>query len=92
MLLTLASWLSKESRHTLTVSSYGVLIKKGSRSRLTMESPGTWSGISFANSKLFFTVNIFLVIGSKRGIRNLVRLYVGVSVLGAEILRLQGRQ
>ena len=57
-----------------------------------MESPGTWSAISLANSKLFFTVDILVVIGSRRGTRNLARLYVGVLILGAEILGLKGRQ
>ena len=57
-----------------------------------MESPGTLSAISLANSELFFTVDILVVIGSRRGTRNLARLYVGVLILGAEILGLKGRQ
>ena len=57
-----------------------------------MESPETLSAISLANSKLFFTVDILVVIGSRRGTRNLARLYVGVLILGAEILGLKGRQ
>ena len=53
MLLSLASLLKKESQHTLMVFSKGMFVKRDLASRLPMKSPGSWSSISFANSKLF---------------------------------------
>ena len=90
MLLTLALLLNKESQHTIIVSSNGMLVKRDSTSRLAMKSPGSWSAISLENSKLFFTVYILAVIGSRRGTKNLARLYVGVLI--ADIIGLKGGQ
>ena len=64
-----------------------MLVKKDSTSRLAMESPGSWSGISLENSKLFFIVYILPVIGSRRGTRNVASLYVGVLI--ADIIGLK---
>ena len=52
-----------------------------------MKSPGSWSAISLANSNYFFAVYILVVIGSRRGTRNLARLYVGVLI--ADIIGLK---
>ena len=87
MLLTLTSLLNKESQHTLIVSSNGMLVKTKWESRLTMKSPGSWSAISLANSNYFFAVYILVVIDSRRGTRNLARLYVGVLI--ADIIGLK---
>ena len=46
-----------------------------------MKRPGTWSAIYWANSKLFFTVYTLVVIGSRRGTRNLAILYIGVLIV-----------
>ena len=67
-----------------------MLVKRYSTSGLAMKSPGSWSAISLANSKLFFTGYILVVIASRRGTRNLARLYV--SVLIADIIGLKGGQ
>ena len=55
-----------------------MLLKRGSTSRLVIESPGSWSAIYLANLKLFFTVYILVAIGSRKGTKNLGRLYVDV--------------
>ena len=55
MLVTLALLLNKESQLKLIFSSNGMLIKRDSTSTLVMNSPGSWSTISVANSKLFTT-------------------------------------
>ena len=67
-----------------------MLVRRDSTFRLAMKSPGSWSAISLANSKLFFTVYILVVISSRRGTRNLDRLYVGVLI--ADIIGLKGGQ
>ena len=67
-----------------------MLVKRDSASRLAMKSPGCQSAISLANSKLFYTVYILVVISSRRGTRNLARLYVGVLI--ADIIGLKGGQ
>ena len=82
--------LNKESQHTLVVSSNGMLVKRDSTSRMAMKSPGSWSAISLANSKLFFTVYIWVVIGCRRGTRNFARLFVGILI--ADIIGLKGGQ
>ena len=82
--------LSKESQHTLVVSSNGMLVKRDLTSRLAMKSTGSWLAISLANSKLFLTVYILVVIGSRRGTSNLGSLYV--CVLVADITGLKGGQ
>ena len=53
MLLTLASLVNKELQQKFIVSSNGMLLKGDSTSRLAIKSIGSWSAISFANSKLF---------------------------------------
>ena len=53
MLLTLASLVNKELPQKFIVSSNGMLLKGDSTSRLAIKSIGSWSAISFANSKLF---------------------------------------
>ena len=55
-----------------------------------MKSPGSWSAICLANSKLFFHVYILVVIGSRRETRNLAGLYVGVLI--ADMIGLKGGQ
>ena len=82
--------LNKESQHTLVVSSNGMLVKRDLTSMLVMRSPRSWSEISLASSKLFFTVYILVVIGYRRGNRNLARLYVGVLI--PDIIGLKGGQ
>ena len=67
-----------------------MLVKRDSTSKLAMKSPGSWSAIYLANLKLFFTVCILVVIGSRRKTRNLARLYVGVSI--ADVIGLKGGQ
>ena len=81
MSLTLASLLNKESEHTLIVF-YGqrMLVKRESTSRLAMKNHESWSVISLANSKLYFTVYIMVVIDSGRGTRSLPRLHVVVLI------------
>ena len=78
------------AKQRITTYIYSMLIKRDSTSRLVMKSPGSWSAISLANSKLFFTVYILVVIGSRRGTRNLARLYVGVLI--ADIMGLKSGQ
>ena len=46
------------------------------------------SAIYLENSKLYFTVYIFVVIGFRKGTRNLSRLYVGVLI--TNIMGLKG--
>ena len=77
----MASLLNKESQLTFIACSNGILVRMDSTSRLAMKRPGTWSAIYWANSKLFFTVYILVVIGSRRGTRNLAILYVGVLIV-----------
>ena len=67
-----------------------MLVKTNWKSRLTMKNPGSWSAISVANSNYFFAVYILVVIDSRRGTRNLARLYVGVLI--ADIIGLKGGQ
>ena len=65
-----------------------MLVKRDLPSRLNKKNPASWSTISLANSKLLFTVYILVVIGSKRGTRNLARLCVGVLI--TNIIDLKG--
>ena len=55
-----------------------------------MKSRGSWSAVFLANCKLFFTVYIFVVIGSRGRNRNLARLYVGILI--SQIIGLKGGQ
>ena len=82
--------MHKEPQYILVVSSNDMLVKRDSKSRLDMKSPGPWSAISLANLKLFFTVYMLLVIGSRRGTTNLATLYVGVLI--ADIIDLKSGQ
>ena len=50
----------------------------------------SWSAISLVNWKLFFTVYILVIIGSKSETRSLARLYEGVLTTG--IIGLKGGQ
>ena len=54
-----------------------MFVKKNSTYKPAMKGPGSWSPIYFANSKLFFTVYILVVIGSESGTKKLATLYVG---------------
>ena len=65
-------------------------VKRDSTSKLAVKVPRSWSAISLADSKLFFTAYILAVIGSRRGTRNLFKLYVGVLI--ADVIGLKGRQ
>ena len=67
-----------------------MLVKRDSTSRLAMKTLGSWSAISLENLELFFIVYILVVIGSRRGTRNVASLYVGVLI--ADIIGLKGGQ
>ena len=87
--LLLATRFVYNYTHTLSIHfCNNFFVKRESTSKLTMKSPGSWSAISLANSKLFLTAYILVVIGSRRGTRNLATLYVGVLI--AEITGLKG--
>ena len=65
-----------------------MLVKRDSASRLALKIPGSWSKISLANLKLCFSVYLLVVIHSRRGNRNLARLYVGLLI--ADIIDIIG--
>ena len=89
-LFILALLSKREAQEICTASCNGMLLKRDSTFKLTMNNPESCSITSLVNSNLFLMVNLLVVIGSKIGTKWFLILKAGV--LTADKMRRKGGQ
>ena len=89
-LFILASLPKREAQEICLASCNGMLVKRDSTFKLTINNPESCSITSLVNSNIFLMVNLLVVIGSKIGTKWFVILKAGV--LTADKMRRKGGQ